>query len=1071
MNCPSTLKQSLGFGGLRTGKSRRTPTRGSLNLEQLETRLVPYSVSGNAWPSPQLITISFVPDGTVVSTSGTSYVTSNLFATFNAKFGSAAAWQNIILKAAQSWAQQTNINFAVVPDDGSSSGAGSYQQGDPAKGDIRISGFNFNNTNLATAYMPPPANNYSVAGDIKFNTGQYFNNGSTYDLFSVAAHEIGHALGLYHTTTTSAVMYSAYNGVKNALNADDIAGIRAIYSNGNPRTGDGDTNNSIATATDLTLQINRLNQTALVTGQDITTTSDTDYYTFLAPLLTSSTLRVNVQSSGLSLLSPKLTVYAADGTTVLGSAGTTGQYGTTLSVTVGNVTPLERFYIKVAGADATAFGTGAYALTLNFGTGPSPAVPLPNTTLANGNPTSGGGQATKAGVEALVNTYTTGTQQLPSYNQHPVAMDANGNYVITWASQNQDGNGYGVYAQRFNAQGVPQGQEFRANTTTNQDQMYSTVAMDAGGDFVITWSSQNQDGQGWGVYGQRYNAQGVAQGQEFRINTTTANDQMYSSVAMDSVGNFVVVWASNNQDGNGWGVYGQRYAADGTPLGGEFRVNTTTQSDQNYPTIAMNGTGAFVVVWASHGQDGNGWGVYAQRYNAQGVAQGGEFQVNTYTQDDQLYGNAALDAGGNFVVTWASHNQDGSGWGVYAQRFDALGVAQGGEFRVNTTTLGDQNYPTIAMNNTGSFLITWSSFNPLNGGSQGIVGQQYAAGGSPIGGEFQINSSIAITQNHPSVAMDGTGQAVVAWSGNGTGDSDGVFMQRFDLLDSNLEPGAVNDIFDPNEIFDPTRPGGGNCPCCGKNPCGCPARVAPQSPAAAASDAPPLPSGFGPLDVGPQPVAPAAAGYTPPSTSRFDNGLLVRQLQTDPTLPQLTPTAGAGNFADSIVLGAVSAAPLNPGAAGIGRAPLGFNAPAMNSTTVPADDHPSELWDSPSPQAEPVPAVANATPLEQDATGSAETPARIPAVPAPPESQFDGVGPGRADAQSRCVPGDQCFADSRWLEDLRGDDRVGPSDWEDSGTERVPGLAAASLAAVGAFYFLLPPPPATIVEESPPARR
>src|SRR5437588_8264903 len=88
--------------------------RPALGLEQLESRLVLYTASGNAWPSPQLVTISFVPDGTIIATSGQNYVGSNLFAKFNAKFGSAAAWQNIILKAAQSWAQQTNLNFSVV---------------------------------------------------------------------------------------------------------------------------------------------------------------------------------------------------------------------------------------------------------------------------------------------------------------------------------------------------------------------------------------------------------------------------------------------------------------------------------------------------------------------------------------------------------------------------------------------------------------------------------------------------------------------------------------------------------------------------------------------------------------------------------------------------------------------------------------------------------------------------------------------------------------------------------------------------------------------------------------------
>src|SRR5438105_2715293 len=96
-------------------------------VEALESRLVPYALSGDAWPGPQLITLSFVPDGTVLGTNANGNITSNLFATFNAKFGSTSKWENQILKAAQQWAAQTNINFAVVADNGTAIGSGSYQ--------------------------------------------------------------------------------------------------------------------------------------------------------------------------------------------------------------------------------------------------------------------------------------------------------------------------------------------------------------------------------------------------------------------------------------------------------------------------------------------------------------------------------------------------------------------------------------------------------------------------------------------------------------------------------------------------------------------------------------------------------------------------------------------------------------------------------------------------------------------------------------------------------------------------------------------------------------------------------
>src|SRR5215471_13300911 len=103
MNWLCALKEMLLPDYLQDAKRRPATGRRPMKLETLETRIVPYSVTGNAWPNPQLITISFVPDGTVVSTSGSTQVTSNLFASFNGNSRLASQWQSQILKAAQAW--------------------------------------------------------------------------------------------------------------------------------------------------------------------------------------------------------------------------------------------------------------------------------------------------------------------------------------------------------------------------------------------------------------------------------------------------------------------------------------------------------------------------------------------------------------------------------------------------------------------------------------------------------------------------------------------------------------------------------------------------------------------------------------------------------------------------------------------------------------------------------------------------------------------------------------------------------------------------------------------------------
>ena len=111
------------------------------------------------------------------------------------------------------------------------------------------------------------------------------------------------------------------------------------------------------------------------------------------------------------------------------------------------------------------------------------------------------------------------------------------------------------------------------------------------------------------------------------------------------------------------------------PEGAEFQVNTYTTDDQWRCVVAMDSDGDFVITWQSHVQDTVA-DIYAQLYNASGVAQGSEFLVNTYTTNHQEMPAIAMDDDGDFVIAWGSH-QDGSSSGIYAQRYNAAGVAQG----------------------------------------------------------------------------------------------------------------------------------------------------------------------------------------------------------------------------------------------------------------------------------------------------------------------------------------------------------------------------------------------------------
>jgi hypothetical protein len=763
-------------------------SRARLEVETLETRLVPYTASTNAWPQPELITIGFVTDGTIVGSNAKGNIYSNLQSTFNAKFGSAAAWENQILKAAQQWAQQTNVNFTVITDNGAPIGSGNYQQGDPNMADIRISGYNFNSTTLAQTYMPPPVNNTSFAGDMQFNTGQTWNIGSTYDLFTVATHEFGHALGLYHSTVITANMYGTYTGVKTGLATDDIQGIQSIYGGARNADAYGGTNTTFATAANVTSTINTTTKLALITNLTLNSSSSPEWFKFTEPAGANAQLKVTVTSSGLSLLDPEVLIYNSSDQ-LLGSANG-GTYGATVKAT-GTGGAGQVLYVEVTSTDAiAAFKTGAYALALDMTAGTTQTVPLANTKVLNGSPVSAGGGQPLVYNPAIQISGNSSSQTNPVTSK-TTAMDANGNFVVVW-STNVPGSGYSIFGQRYNNLGVAQGSAFQVNTFTGGNQTDPTVAMNATGSFVVTWSSFGQIGSGSNIYARSYNALGVALSAPVHVNTTVGPQEDNSSIAMDAGGNYVVTW-SGNQSGN-WEIYGQRFSAQGVAQGGQFQVNTNMTGGHDYSSVAMDAASSFVVTWTSlGGQDGSGWGVYAQQYNAQGVVQGGEFQVNTYTAGSQGYSTVAMNPNsGDFVITWSSNGEDGSGWGVYAQCFNAQGVKQGPEFRANTYTTSDQTGASVAVDGNDNILITWQSNNE-NGKGWAIYAQQYVWSGTAIGTEFRVNSTIVGNQQYASVATDGKGDAVVVWT-NTSGSTPGVYGQLFGLDGgTGLVPGIAND--------------------------------------------------------------------------------------------------------------------------------------------------------------------------------------------------------------------------------------------------------------------------------------
>ncbi len=379
----------------------------------------------------------------------------------------------------------------------------------------------------------------------------------------------------------------------------------------------------------------------------------------------------------------------------------------------------------------------------------------------------------------VVNTTQAGDQF-----ESAIATDPNGNYVIVWTSNangNYDvmGQRFDRYGKRLGTEFIVSS----ANLVTGaygQTAVYSQyqpdIAMDDYGNFVVTWTGYNFATGSSEIYARVYSATGMATTDEFIVNQYVQSTQSESSVAMDSDGDFVVSWTSYGQDSDKDCVVARRFKLDGTAYGNEFIVNTTTKNRQDASDIAISKDGSFVIVWESDQQDGSSLGVYAQRFNASGAKIGSEFRVNSVTTDKQVTPKVAMDSNGDFIVVWSSFGQDGSGYGIYAKRYNASGVAlDGSDVLVNQTTLNYQTEPDVSCDDNGNYIVVWTTpekpWGENNGSILTIKARMFKANGTSFVnssgtavGEFSVANSELFDQFAPAVAMDADGDAIIAWT-------------------------------------------------------------------------------------------------------------------------------------------------------------------------------------------------------------------------------------------------------------------------------------------------------------------
>jgi len=385
--------------------------------------------------------------------------------------------------------------------------------------------------------------------------------------------------------------------------------------------------------------------------------------------------------------------------------------------------------------------------------------------------------------EIVVNTSEPGEN-----DPNDAVIGPDGDFLIAWTEGPVPAD---VVVRRFDADTSPLGGAFPVNVNT-PPASDSMIARDAEGRFVVVWE---EGGPLDHIRGRRFAADGIPLGDDFQISTSTLNS--YDPlVASDPSGNFVVAWTSG-----GDGV-ARRYDSQGVPLGGEFPVNTFTSGQQRMTGIAMSETG-FVVTWLGPGSGGDD-GIFGRRFDAAGVATAG-FQVNTDTLNPGTdFPDVAMNADGDFVVVWA----DGTSlYKVFGRRYDTAGAPLGNVFPVSVDTTRTAQAPKVASDASGNFLVTWMSFPLPHNGRIQVHGRFFNFDGSSASGEIQVNEFTTALHFYPEPALGDDGSFVVAFR-NDTEEvlkarKSGAHASHEIVMDADPKLASTPAVVPGNGVFEP----------------------------------------------------------------------------------------------------------------------------------------------------------------------------------------------------------------------------------------------------------------------------
>jgi hypothetical protein len=343
-----------------------------------------------------------------------------------------------------------------------------------------------------------------------------------------------------------------------------------------------------------------------------------------------------------------------------------------------------------------------------------------------------------------------------------LAFNGDGLGVAVWNSYQQDGSSGGIFAQRLSDTGQFLGDEFPVNTQTEGNQVEPAAAMSARGHFLLCWCGPGLQADNDDIFGGLFDPNGRPETNDIVINEFTDNDQRNPRTAALAEG-YVIVWESKGFLGDtNWQVCARFVDPNGQTIGPEIRISDA-ETDCRYADIATDSQGRIVVAWL---EGKSSYHIKARTFDANGIAEGPSFRVDTVSPRSVTSPSIAIDDLGSYVIAWDGDPNKAADDDIHMRPFDPNNLPLGDQMTVNSTQQGAQRNPRIALNQHRICLVVWEHESGSDANGIDIVGQYLDTAYNLLGPELQLNTVVTDDQQDPALCIFPSGQALTVWESN-----------------------------------------------------------------------------------------------------------------------------------------------------------------------------------------------------------------------------------------------------------------------------------------------------------------